>query len=74
VSTLEDVMQPEAVFLSFVTAINRHEVPAMIALMAPRHIFVDSLGRRVEGAVSMETEWRGYLRCVQRTGFTPTTY
>ena len=35
-------MQPEAVFLSFVTAIHRRKVPAMIALMARGHIFVDS--------------------------------
>jgi hypothetical protein len=29
--------------------------------MAPGHIFIDSLGRRVEGAVSMEAGWRGYF-------------
>jgi ketosteroid isomerase-like protein len=54
-------MQPEEVFGLFVTAINRHDVQAVTALMAPGHIFIDSLGRRVEGAVSMEAGWRGYF-------------
>jgi ketosteroid isomerase-like protein len=54
-------MQPEEVFALFVTAINRHDVPGLTALMAPGHIFIDSLGRRVEGAVSMEAGWRGYF-------------
>jgi ketosteroid isomerase-like protein len=54
-------MLPEEVFALFVTAINRHDVQALTALMAPGHIFIDSLGRRVEGAVSMEAGWRGYF-------------
>ena len=54
-------MQPEEVFTLFVTAINRHDVQALTGLMAPGHIFIDSLGRRVEGAVSMEAGWRGYF-------------
>ncbi len=54
-------MHPEEVFKLFVTAINRHDLQALIALMAPGHIFIDSLGRRVEGAKSMEAGWRGYF-------------
>lgn len=54
-------MQSEEVFALFVTAINRHDVQGLTALMAPGHIFIDSLGRRVEGAVSMEAGWRGYF-------------
>jgi ketosteroid isomerase-like protein len=54
-------MQPEEVFTLFVTAINRHDVQALTGLMAPGHIFIDSLGRRVEGAVSMEAGWHGYF-------------
>jgi ketosteroid isomerase-like protein len=54
-------MQPEEVFALFVTAINRHDVQGLTALMAPGHIFIDSLGRKVEGAVSMEAGWRGYF-------------
>jgi ketosteroid isomerase-like protein len=54
-------MQPEEVFALFVTAINRQDVQGLTALMAPGHIFIDSLGRRVEGAKSMEAGWRGYF-------------
>lgn len=54
-------MQPEEVFALFASAINRHDVQGLTALMAPAHIFIDSLGRRVEGAVSMEAGWRGYF-------------
>ena len=54
-------MQPEEVFALFVAAINRHDLQGLTALMAPGHTFIDSLGRRVEGAVSMEAGWRGYF-------------
>jgi ketosteroid isomerase-like protein len=46
-------MHTEEVFMLFVTAINRHDLQALTALMTPDHIFIDSLGRRVEGAQSM---------------------
>jgi ketosteroid isomerase-like protein len=42
-------------------AINRRDMLALTALLAPDHIFVDSLGHRVQGAVSMEAGWRGYF-------------
>jgi hypothetical protein len=54
-------MNPQEVFLLFVSAINRHEVQGLIDLMAPDHIFIDSLGNRVAGAASMEMGWRGYF-------------
>jgi ketosteroid isomerase-like protein len=50
-----------ATFRQFVTAINAHDVKAVTALMAPGHVFVDSLGNRVQGAASMEAGWRGYF-------------
>jgi len=50
-----------AIFRQFVTAINAHGVKALTALMAPGHVFVDSLGNRVQGAASMEAGWRGYF-------------
>jgi ketosteroid isomerase-like protein len=40
----EDTMNPEEVFMLFVTAINRHDVQALTALMAPDYIFIDSVG------------------------------
>jgi ketosteroid isomerase-like protein len=54
-------MHPEEVFKLFVTAINRHDIRTLTALMAPDHIFIDSLGHRVEGTNSMEAGWRGYF-------------
>ena len=48
-------------FRRFVTAINAHEVEALSALMAPDHLFVDSLGNRVQGATPMLAGWRGYF-------------
>ena len=48
-------------FLKFVEAINRHDVAAIKALMTDDHIFVDSLGHRVQGASSMEQGWKGYF-------------
>ena len=54
-------MHPEEIFTQFVAAINRHDVPALATLMAAEHIFIDSLGRRVEGAASMQAGWRGYF-------------
>src|ERR1035437_1517482 len=48
-------------FRQFVTAINRHDVGALAALMTPDHVFVDSVGHRVQGAASMEVGWRVYF-------------
>jgi ketosteroid isomerase-like protein len=45
----------------WLAAINSHNVSALAALMAPDHVFVDSLGNRVTGAKSMEAGWRGYF-------------
>jgi ketosteroid isomerase-like protein len=49
------------VFNRWLAAINSHDVVALTALMAPDHVFVDSLGNRVKGARSMEAGWRGYF-------------
>ena len=48
-------------FERFVAAINRHEVEAVAALMDAEHVFVDSLGNRVQGAAAMQAGWRGYF-------------
>jgi len=57
----DNAMNPKEVFTLFVVAINRHDAPALAAFMAPDHVFVDSLGHRVEGASPMEAGWRGYF-------------
>ena len=54
-------MTPKELFTLFVAAINRHDAPSLAARMAPDHLFVDSLGHRVEGAAPMEAGWRGYF-------------
>ena len=48
-------------FRQFVTAINGHQVEALAALMAPDHLFVDSVGNRVQGATPMLAGWRSYF-------------
>lgn len=53
---------PAETFRQFVAAINRHDVKALTALMTPDHLFVDSVGNRVQGATSMEAGWRSYFR------------
>jgi ketosteroid isomerase-like protein len=49
------------VFDQFVAAINGHDLGAIATLLAPDHVFVDSLGNRVQGAVPMQAGWRSYL-------------
>jgi ketosteroid isomerase-like protein len=60
-SDAEDTVRPEEIFMQFVNAINCHDVPSLTALMAPGHIFIDSVGNRVEGAAKMKAGWRGYF-------------
>jgi ketosteroid isomerase-like protein len=54
-------MNPTEVFKQFLAVINRHDLPALTTLLAADHVFVDSLGNRVQGARAMETGWRGYF-------------
>jgi ketosteroid isomerase-like protein len=49
------------IFASFVAAINSHDVAALAALLAEDHVFVDSLGHRVQGRAAMQAGWRGYF-------------
>jgi len=57
----EDTVSSEEIFIQFVTAINHHNMQALTSLMALNHVFIDSLGHRVEGASAMEAGWRGYF-------------
>ena len=54
-------MNPLEIFLQFVEAINLHDIAAIRALMTEDHLFVDSLGHRVQGTSSMEQGWKGYF-------------
>lgn len=48
-------------FEAFVSAINDHDADALTALMNAEHLFVDSLGNRVQGRARMQIGWRGYF-------------
>ena len=49
---------------AFVDAINHQSVEKIAALMTEDHVFVDSLGTRVEGKQRMKAGWEGYFRMV----------
>ncbi|MES2393102.1 MAG: nuclear transport factor 2 family protein [Acidobacteriota bacterium] len=54
-------MTPTETFHLFVDAINAHDPSALSALMAPDHVFIDSVGHRIEGPAAMVTGWRSYF-------------
>jgi ketosteroid isomerase-like protein len=54
-------MNPAETLKQWLAAIHGHDVSALAALMAADHVFVDSLGNRVDGGSSMEAGWRGYF-------------
>jgi ketosteroid isomerase-like protein len=54
-------MHSVEVLTQFVEAINRHDAKALVALMTVDHLFVDSLGNVVRGALTMEAGWAGYF-------------
>jgi len=54
----------ESVTQAFVRAINRQDVEGLVALMAPEHRFVDSLGNVVAGREKMRAGWAAYFRMV----------
>jgi ketosteroid isomerase-like protein len=45
----------------WLAAINGHDVPGLLALMATNFVFVDSLANRVVGAEHLEKGWRHYF-------------
>jgi ketosteroid isomerase-like protein len=45
----------------WLAAINGHDVPGLLALMATNFVFVDSLANRVVGAKHLEKGWRHYF-------------
>jgi ketosteroid isomerase-like protein len=49
------------IFQQFVAAVNGHDIQTLTGLMTADHVFVDSIGNRVQGATSMEAGWRGYF-------------
>ncbi len=49
------------VAIRFVNEINRHDVPALVGLMAPDFKFIDSLGQEVVGPLRMQAGWAAYF-------------
>ncbi len=47
--------------LRFVNEINRHDVPALLALVSDDHTFVDALGQEVRGREHLREAWSGYF-------------
>jgi ketosteroid isomerase-like protein len=54
-------IEPDSILEQWLAAINHHDVTALTGLMAEDHVFIDSLGNRVNGARFMEAGWRGYF-------------
>lgn len=54
-------MSPIEITLQFMDVINRHDADALAALMTDDHVFVDSLGNRVQGRERMKTGWQAYF-------------
>jgi ketosteroid isomerase-like protein len=42
-------------------SINQHDAGKLAALMTDGHVFVDSLGNKVQGREKMKTGWQGYF-------------
>ena len=52
------------VAVEFVSAINKHSVKAISALMADNHRFIDTDGAVVEGRTLMKQGWNSYFEMV----------
>jgi ketosteroid isomerase-like protein len=48
----------------FIDRINAHDVDGIVAMLAPDHRFIDSLGAVFEGGDALRAGWVGYLRMV----------
>src|ERR1700691_314561 len=48
-------------FEQFVAAINSHDPEALGRLMAADHVFIDGLGKRVQGSLTMKAGWANYF-------------
>jgi ketosteroid isomerase-like protein len=57
-------MPPTDTAKAFVQAINSRNPEKIAACMTDDHVFIDSLGTRVEGKQKMIAGWAGYFRMV----------
>jgi steroid delta-isomerase-like uncharacterized protein len=49
------------VALRFVNEINRHDVEALLSLVSPDHVFVDSRGNELRGKEKLAAAWTAYF-------------
>lgn len=54
-------MDTVELFQQFVATINQHDPKALAELMTSDHVFIDSVGHRIEGSASMLVAWRSYF-------------
>ena len=57
-------MTPLEVVQEFIDRINRHDVKGLCDLMTEDHVFIDSLGVRVQGREEMRKGWIQYYYLV----------
>ena len=55
---------PKFVAGAFVEAINRRDANEIAQLMTEDHVFIDSMGSKVQGRLKMMEGWQGYFRMV----------
>jgi len=53
---------PIEIVLAFLTRINEHDVDGIAAMITDDHLFVDSLGNRVQGREKMRGAWQSYFQ------------
>jgi ketosteroid isomerase-like protein len=51
----------ESIVRKYVARINAHDVPGLLALCAPDHVFIDSLGKGLSGLAQLEQGWSKYF-------------
>jgi ketosteroid isomerase-like protein len=56
-----NAQNPVDVAMAFVTKINEHDVPGLVALMTPDHVFVDALNNTFRGTDQIRKGWKIYF-------------
>jgi ketosteroid isomerase-like protein len=56
-----NAQNPVDVAMAFVTKINEHDVPGLVALMTPDHVFVDALNNTFRGTDQIREGWKIYF-------------
>jgi ketosteroid isomerase-like protein len=57
-------MTASEVAMTFVSAINEHNLERLASIMSEDHLFIDGLDNRIQGRAAMIRAWRGYFSVV----------